>query len=406
MVNMTATVVGGGIAGLAAAVSLAHAGWTTTVLERSAAFDELGAGVALPRNGITALRALGFDDEKIAAIAHETTATGFRDFRGRRILRIPDERPDVRRVATVWGVHRARLHAALRAAADAAGVRLIAGARVAEVRPGSVGGEPATVSWRSDDDEQVIESDIVVGADGMWSTVRDQVFPGTRPRYSGSTSWRAVVPDTSSDGRLMEFWGPGTEFGAMRVSDSELYWYGYFRCPEHTTFEDELAAARDHFAGWDPRAVELVAATSASRLMRHDVHHLPGGLPTYTRGRVVMIGDAAHAALPSNGQGAATALEDGVCLGRIVGGPVAGSAELASGLVAFDAARRPRCHSIARQATLMARYGADLGGGWRQVVRNSLLRLVPAAALTRSWAPSTEWQPPAPAAARETKPAR
>ncbi|MGW9279815.1 hypothetical protein [Embleya sp. NPDC055610] len=104
--------------------------------------------------------------------------------------------------------------------------------------------------------------------------------------------------------------------------------------------------------------------------------------------------------MPTNGQGAATTLDDGVCVGRIVGGPVAGPAELASGMAAFDAASRSRCHPIARQAELIARFGADLGGGWRvaggaKPVRNSLLRLVPAAVLTRSRAPSERATKPA-----------
>ncbi|MGC0420888.1 FAD-dependent oxidoreductase [Embleya sp. AB8] len=395
MREMTATVVGGGIAGLAAAVSLARAGWSTTVLERSAGFGELGAGVALPRNGITALRSLGLDDDTIATLGHESLVTGFRNLRGRWILRIPNERPEVSRVMAVWGMHRARLHTALRAAAEAAGVRMICGARVSEVHPGTPGGKAAVVAWRTDDDEHRIECDLLVGADGMRSAVREQVFPGIEPAYSGSTSWRAVIPDTASDGNLIELWGPGAEFGAMRLSDSEIYWYGYFRHPRGATFADELAAARSRFAGWAPQAVDLVEATSASQLMRHDVYHLPGGLPSYVRGRVVMIGDAAHAALPTMGQGAATALEDGATVGRMIGGHLADGADLAAAMAAFDAERRPRCHAIARQATVMARYGADLGGGWRQPVRNALLRLVPGAAVARSAAPLVAWRPPA-----------
>jgi hypothetical protein len=91
--------------------------------------------------------------------------------------------------------------------------------------------------------------------------VRAELFPAVRPRYSGSTSWRAVIPDTACDGRLVEAWGPGTEFGALRVSDTEMYWYGYFRHPEGAVFAVELAAARQRFAGWAPWIRGLVAAT-------------------------------------------------------------------------------------------------------------------------------------------------
>ena len=120
----------------------------------------------------------------------------------------------------------------------------------------------------------------MVAADGVRSTVRTQLFPDARPRYAGSTSWRAVISDTAFEGRLVEVWGPGTEFGALRVGDGEVYWYGEFVHPEGASFADELAAARSHFAGWAPWIRAMLAATIASQLMRHDVYHLPGGCPS------------------------------------------------------------------------------------------------------------------------------
>jgi 2-polyprenyl-6-methoxyphenol hydroxylase-like FAD-dependent oxidoreductase len=238
------------------------------------------------------------------------------------------------------------------------------------------------------------ESDLVVAADGVRSTVREQLFPHASPRYSGSTSWRAVIPDTVSDGRLVQVWGPGTEFGAVRVSDREIYWYGYFRHPEGVSFSDELAAARDHFSGWSPWVRAIVAATTASQLMRHDVYHLSGGLASYIRGRVVMVGDAAHAMLPTSGQGASSALEDGVCVGRLIAAPVAVGGDLAAALAAFDQARRPRCQQFARLSAILAKFGADLGGGRRQSVRNTLLRLIPAGSLAKAGAPIVRWTAP------------
>jgi hypothetical protein len=88
-----------------------------------------------------------------------------------------------------------------------------------------------------------------------------------------------VITDSVSDGRLVSVWGPGTEFGSLRVSDSEIYWYGYFRCPEAAAFTDAVAAARSRVAAWAPWIRDLVAATPADRLMRHDVYHLPQGRP-------------------------------------------------------------------------------------------------------------------------------
>jgi 2-polyprenyl-6-methoxyphenol hydroxylase-like FAD-dependent oxidoreductase len=109
---------------------------------------------------------------------------------------------------------------------------------------------------------------------------------------------------------------------------------------------------------------------------------------------VVIIGDAAHAMLPTIGQGAATALEDAVCVGRIIAAPVSACGDLASALAAFDQARRPRCKQLARQATLIARAGFELGDGWRQPVRNTLMRLIPTGPAAKAGARITQWTPP------------
>ena len=386
-------VAGGGIAGLAAALALAQAGWRATVLERAPAFAEVGAGLGFTGNGMAALDALGVA-EAVRAAGHLAPHAGYQDRTGRWLLRIPQGRSDPQAVTTIYGIHRQRLHATLRRAAEAAGAELVTGAEVTAVRPGTPDGGPAAATWRTSSGEHTREASLVVAADGVRSRIRAQLFPGARARYAGSTSWRAVITDTSFPGRLVEVWGPGTEFGALRVSDSQVYWYGEFVSPEGVSFPDELAAARAHFSGWAPWIQAIVAATPASQLMRHDVYQLPGGCPRYMRGRVVIIGDAAHAMLPTIGQGAATALEDGVCVGRMIGAPVSAGGDLAAALAAFDQARRPRCRQLSRQASLLARFGFELGDGWRQSARNTLLRLVPAQAAFRAGASSTRWTPP------------
>lgn len=98
--------------------------------------------------------------------------------------------------------------------------------------------------------------------------------------------------------------------------------------------------------------------------------------------------------LPTIGQGAATALEDGVCVGRMIAAPVSAGGDLAAALAAFDQARRPRCRRLARRASLLARFGFELGDGWRQPARNTLLRLVPVGPGFKAGASMTRWTPP------------
>ncbi len=392
--DLMALVVGGGIGGLASAVALAQAGWRVTVLERAPSFGEIGAGLATTGNGMTALAALGLAEAARAA-AYQTGTAGMQDEHGRWIMRLPDTRSDPHAVTTLWGLQRQRLHGVLRAAAEASGaIELMTEAEVTAVRPGEPGGDRATVTWRIPNQGRRTRAELVVAADGVRSAVRAQLFPAVRARYSGSTSWRAVIADTESDDRLVQAWGPGAEFGSLRVSPTEIYWYGYFRNPEGTVFPDELAAARERFADWAPWVRGLVGKTPADRLMRHDVYHLPGGLPSYTSGRVVFAGDAAHAMLPTAGQGAASALEDGVCVGRLIGAPVRAGGDLAAALAAYDGARRPRCKQIARTAILTARFGCDLGGGWRQPARNAIFRLLPAGQLVKAGQSIVGWTAP------------
>ena len=395
--ELTATVVGGGIAGLASAIALAQAGWQVTVLERAAAFGEVGAGLATTVNGMTALAALGLG-EAIGEVAYQTGTAGMQDQAGRWIMRMPDTRSDPKAVTTIWGLQRQRLHGVLRAAAEAAdGVELVTGAEVVAVKasePDRPDGGPVTVTWRNGTTGHAAKVALVVAADGVRSATRARLFPTAPERYRGSTSWRAIIPDTDSEDRLVQVWGPGTEFGSLRVSPTEIYWYGYFRHPEGAVFPDELAAARERFTDWAPWVRAMVDATPADRLMRHDVYHLPGGLPAYATGRVVFVGDAAHAMLPTAGQGAATALEDGVCVGRLIAAPVAAGGDMAAALAAFDRARRPRCRQIARTAIMSARFGCDLGGGWRQPVRNAIFRRLPAARLVKAGQSIVNWTAP------------
>src|SRR3954470_20155486 len=102
--RLTATVVGGGIAGLTAAVSLARTGWQVTVLERAPVFGEVGAGLALSRNGMAALEAIGVG-EAVRAVGYQTVPAGFQDPGGRWLRRLPDT-PDARETTTIWGLHR------------------------------------------------------------------------------------------------------------------------------------------------------------------------------------------------------------------------------------------------------------------------------------------------------------
>jgi 2-polyprenyl-6-methoxyphenol hydroxylase-like FAD-dependent oxidoreductase len=185
--QLAAAVAGGGVAGLTAAVSLAQAGWKVRVLERASAFGEVGAGLALTANAMAAFSAVGLA-EAVRRAGHTDYADGFQDLAGRWLMRRPGDRADLRAIATLCGIHRQRLHAVLlQAAQSTPDIDLITGAAVTSVRPGTAGGARAQVCWQEAGAERCAGTDLIVAADGMRSAVRAQLFPGVRPRYSGST---------------------------------------------------------------------------------------------------------------------------------------------------------------------------------------------------------------------------
>lgn len=380
-----AIVVGGGIAGLTAAAALTRSGWRVQVLESAPELGEVGAGLAVTVNGARALAAIGAVDQ-VRREGYAVRPAGSRRADGKWLLRAPDGPQDD--LSRMIGIHRRRLHQALASAAD--GAELVTGARVTTVEPGTPGAEQAKVTWESADGSHSATADLLVGADGVRSVTRDLTAPGHPLAYSGYSSWRAVTTDTTLDDRFAMVWGPHAEFGALRISADQVYWYGYVALPAGREFPDELRAAREYFASWAPDVRAMTEATGPDELIRHDVWTLAEQLPRYTQGRTVLIGDAAHPMLPTLGQGANSALEDGVSLGALV----RGDRDLAAGLRDYEAQRYRRTRQLVIRSAQMAKVGAHLGPGVRQTMRNALLRVTPARAAQRSGTKVLDWTVP------------
>ncbi|GFZ93933.1 FAD-dependent monooxygenase [Nesterenkonia alkaliphila] len=186
-------------------------------------------------------------------------------------------------------------------------------------------------------------------------------------------------------------WGRHAEFGALPVGHGEVYWYGYAKYPPGTEFPDELAAVRQRFADWHDAAQALIAGTEPDHLMRHDVWVLDKPLKSYVRGRMVLIGDAGHPMLPTLRQGANSALEDGVTVGRLI---PPHTADIPAALCELDNQRRRRTQRLVKQSAAIARIGAHLGSGRKQRVRNAAFGCIPAGLAQRSGGGFLDWQVP------------
>ena len=374
----SAIVVGGGIGGLAIAVALVRRGWRVRVLEQAEAFSEVGAGISLWPNALRALDAIGIG-AAVRRLGEQELNGGIRRRDGRWLAQT-DSEDIARRFGTVTILHRADLLRAL-----------------VEALPSSTLVSRASVSSVSSTvDAAVITSggsteraDLVVGADGLRSVTRQSLFPSAPgPRYAGYTAWRFVTKETVPlGGAAGETWGAGMRFGYAALPDGRVYCYATANLPAGSVVPDDLGELTSRFSHWHQPIPALLAAAAPSDVMRHDIYDLPD-LPSFVKGRVALLGDAAHAMTPDLGQGACQALEDAATLASLLD-----RNDVESALALYDDARRDRTQAVAR---LSRRIGGI--GQWSSplavAMRDHLLPLIPASATTRSLNSVLDWSVP------------
>jgi salicylate hydroxylase len=337
---LSVAIVGGGIGGLFAARALLARGIRVRVHEQADALGEIGAGVFLTPNSVRHLQrhGLGADVERYGARVGPRS----RYFRDDGSTIAPVQVTDSSGWNATFGMHRADLVALL---ADALPRGVV------------VTGHRCTGFEQSGDDARALfangalaEADIVIGADGIHSALRPHVFPSSRPVFSGSVAYRGLVPrdgvaDWPTDRWLM-WLGKGKHFLAFPVRAGELINFVGF-VPADAKMKESWSAAGDpdqlrrEFAGWDSRVGALlsqVRTTFRSALYDRDP------LPLWTRGRLSLLGDAAHPMLPHLGQGANQAIEDGVALASILARADRSTAPAA--LLAYERLRRERVASV------------------------------------------------------------
>jgi salicylate hydroxylase len=337
-------IVGGGIGGLFAANALIKQGLSVAVYEQAPALGEVGAGVYLTPNSVRHLERLGFK----AAVEQWGARVGTRSeyYRHDGAPIAPVQVTDSAGWNATFGMHRADLVEFLAAALPEGVVRC--GHRGVGFEQA---GDKARVIFANGASS---EADALIAADGIHSELRGLVTPPAKPVFSGSVAYRGMVPSERVPDWPRDAWqmwlGPNKHFLTYAVRGGTLINYVGFVPADREMRESWSApgdpdALRAEFAGWDARVGGLLAAvetTFRSALYDRDP------LPVWTKGRLTLLGDAAHAMLPHLGQGANQSIEDGMALATILGR--ASREAIPAALQAYERLRRERVAQVQRGA--------------------------------------------------------
>lgn len=365
MTYFRVVIIGCGIGGVTTALALKESGMDVQIYEQAPALGEVGAGVGLWANALRALRALGIYEE-VLSLSGGPIGTGVRRPDGQWLLHLPREIMESRWGAAFISVHRAELHALLVAGLDPATVHLGAHCAGFEQKNG-------TVQVWFDNGNQV-ETDVLVGADGVHSVVRSGLSGPARLRYRGYTNWRGVTPPGSvplvTEG--MDTWGRGGHIGLQPTSGGRILWYAGCNTEEGGLDDDRTHQwLLEMFGDWHEPISAVIEATPDDSLIRNDIYDC---WPSrrWHRGSVALVGDAIHPMTPDLGQGACQAIADGVTLGACL----SENNDVPSALAAYR-----RCRY--RNATIASLFSRVWGGSsqWEDrlacAIRDRIVRAMP-----------------------------
>jgi salicylate hydroxylase len=355
--SRTIFVAGAGIGGLTASLALAAQGFRVVVLEKAPRLEEAGAGLQLSPNASSVLIDLGLQDRLAARAVTPDAISLMSAQRGGEVIRMPlGEAATLQAGAPYWVVHRADLQAALQAQVEEnPDIELRLGCQFEDAVAHAKG---LTVVQRSGMTRQQEVAVGLIGADGIWSTVRHHLFPDVQPQFSGLIAWRGTLDATALPreytARRVQLWmGPDAHLVAYPISGAQQInvvavvpgtWNrpGWSAPGEVSEIKNAFASSR-----WPGPARMMIGAVDGWR--KWALFTVPGG-GGWSKGAIALLGDAAHAMLPFAAQGAAMAIEDAAVLAKCLGATGETGTGIPDALKRYARLRRSRISRVQRAA--------------------------------------------------------
>lgn len=375
--SRTIVVAGAGIGGLTASLALAAQGFRVVVLEKAERLEEVGAGLQLSPNASRVLVGLGLQP-RLAGRAVIPDAVSIMSARaGGEISRLPlGEAATYRAGAPYWVVHRADLQGALAAqVADNPDIELRLGCQFEDAAPHAKG---LTMVQRSGNARHQELATALIGADGIWSTVRHHLFPDAQPQFSGLIAWRGTLDATQLPreytSRRVQLWmGPNAHLVVYPISGARQINVvavvpGTWNRPGWST-AGENAEIKNAFATYKWPGPARMMLNAVDDWRKWALFAVPEGVE-WSKGPIALLGDAVHAMLPFAAQGAGMAIEDAAVLAKCLGD---GAGETAAGI----AAALKRYGRLRRARVIRVQHAARRNG--------TIYHLSGPAALARDW---------------------
>jgi len=370
-----------GIAGLASAIALRKAGLEATVFERSPKASEIGAGITLWSNAVGILAEWGVASQLLAQ-GNIIERGELRDFSGRTLVRTPVAAVGRELGSVSVAVHRAELLRLLYEKTDSNSV--LFGKDCVAVEQDSDG---VTAHFA---DGRQRRCQILIGADGIGSLVFRDLHGNIPLRYAGYFCYRGITRYSGTDiplGQAFENWGPGRRFGVIRLDAERVFWFANVNTHPEALDPDHQVTLSQAFGTCHYPIPALLQQTDKGQILRHPIYDRPIRRDQQGRGRIALVGDAAHPLTPDLGQGACQAIEDAHVLAYCLGSTTASITALRN----YERIRWPRIRWISRRSRFQGWVGQHSTGlGCR--LRDLLMRLTPESVMLRSYCKLVSFQ--------------